>query len=42
MNIIITASGLYFCGKAVDFRRFLAAWGGSPQPLAEYLQQKLE
>lgn len=41
MQIIYTANGLYFCGKAGEFRRFLAALGGSPQPLAEYLDRKL-
>jgi hypothetical protein len=40
VNIIFSAKGLYFCGKARDFRRFLAALGGPPQSLAEYLRRK--
>ncbi len=42
MNIVITERGLYFSGRARDFRRFLAALGGAPLPLAEYLRQKLK
>lgn len=41
MNIVITENGLYFCGRVRDLRRFLAALGDSPQPLAQYLSEKL-
>jgi hypothetical protein len=41
MHIVFTARGLYFSGRARDFRRFLAAFGGSRQTLAEYLGLKL-
>ncbi|HWQ62445.1 MAG TPA: hypothetical protein VN521_09055 [Negativicutes bacterium] len=43
MQIIFTANGLYFCGKAGDFRRFLAGLVGTRQPLlSEYIRQKLK
>ena len=41
MNIVITANGLYFCGRVRDLRRFLAVLGSSPQPLTQYLSKKL-
>jgi len=42
MQIIITANGLYFSGRAGDFRRFLARLGASRRPLAEYISEKLQ
>ena len=41
MHIVITARGLYFRGRAGDFRRFLATLDGSRQTLADYLLVKL-
>lgn len=40
MHILITRRGLYFTGKARDFRRFLAGLGGR-QTLAAYLRHRL-
>lgn len=42
MQIVITANGLYFSGKAGDFRRFLARFGSSRRPLAEYIRENLQ
>lgn len=42
MQIVITANGLYFSGKAGDIRRFLARLGASRRPLAEYIRENLQ
>ncbi len=42
MQIVITANGLYFSGKAGDFRRFLARLGASRRPLAGYIRENLQ
>lgn len=41
MHIVITANGLYFAGRAGDFRRFLAQLGSARRPLADYLREQL-
>ncbi len=41
MHIVITARGLYFSGRARDFRRFLTMLGGERRTLAQYLRMKL-
>jgi len=43
MQIILTARGLYFCGKTRDLRRFLRGLAGPPRRLlADYLRERLK
>lgn len=42
MHIVITANGLYFAGKAREFRVLLARLGASRRPLAEYISEKFQ
>jgi hypothetical protein len=41
MRIVITAHGLYFAGRAGDFRRFLERLGVARRLLADYLREQL-